>query len=167
MQLTLKGQTVHSSGSLPGTYDPLPPFTLVNGKLQEVSPDDFKSPFLLLNIFPSLDTNTCASSVRTFNKEASQLKEVTVLCISADLPFAQSRFCLGESLHNVITLSAYRSSFPDDYGVKMVDGPLKSLCARAVVLADKERKILYTQLVSEITREPDYRAVLKILKEGN
>lgn len=163
MQLTLKGESVNTCGSLPGSYDSLPDFKLLTGQLQEVSLAKFTTPFLLLNIFPSIDTNTCAASVRAFNEELSRLKDVTVLCISNDLPFAQSRFCAAEGLARVVTLSAFRSSFPQDYGVEMIDGPLEKLCARAVIIANKERRILYTQLVPEITHEPDYRSALKAL----
>jgi len=163
MQLTLKGELVNTCGSLPGSYDILPDFKLLTGQLQEVSLTNFTTPFLLLNIFPSIDTNTCAASVRTFNEELSRLKDITVLCISADLPFAQSRFCAAEELARVVTLSTFRSTFPQDYGVEMIDGPLEKLCARAVIIANKERRILYTQLVPEITHEPDYRSALKVL----
>lgn len=167
MQLTLKGEPVNSCGPLPGSYDALPDFVLLNGQLQEVTLADFKTPFLLLNIFPSLDTNTCAASVRAFNEEMSRLKDITVLCISADLPFAQSRFCAAEGLSRVVTLSCFRSSFAKDYGVELIDGPLAKLCGRAVIIANAERRIIYTQLVPEISHEPDYRAALKVLAEGS
>lgn len=164
MQVKFKGTPVNTIGTLPGSYDQLPDFTLVNRELKNIGLADIKTSTILLNIFPSLDTSTCAQSVRTFNLETASLKDITVLCISADLPFAQSRFCSAEDITNVIMLSSFRSSFGKDYGIGMVDGPLKQLLARAVFIADKKRKIIYTQLVSEITEEPDYRAALKILK---
>ena len=163
MQVTLKGNPVNIKGNLPQVGIMMPNFSLVNGDLAEVSLADFKASRLVLNIFPSLDTGTCAASVRRFNQEAASLEDTQILCISADLPFAQQRFCGAEGIDKVVTLSAYRSDFGDDYGVKMVDGPLQNLLVRSVLVADAERNITYCQLVPEITEEPDYSALLQQL----
>ena len=120
-----------------------------------------KGKHVVLNIFPSIDTGVCAASVRRFNKEASALNNTTVLCISADLPFAAGRFCGAEGLENVITLSTFRdSSFADQYGVLMTDGPLRGLLARAVAVVNPEGKVVYTELVPEIAQEPDYNSAI-------
>ena len=165
MQVKFKGVPAKLSGTLPAGNEKVPNFTLVNRELKSVSLEDLTSPVITLNIFPSLDTSTCAQAVRTFNQEASSLKDVTILCISADLPFAQSRFCSAEGIANVILLSSFRSSFGKDYGIEIMTGPLMGLLTRAVIIANKERTIIYTQLVSEIAEEPDYRAALKVLRK--
>ena len=164
MQLTLHGNPVNTGGKLIGKGEKLPDFSLVDKDLNEVTLADFTSPLLVLNIFPSVDTGTCAASVRRFNQEATTLDKTTVLCISADLPFAQSRFCGAEDLANVTTLSAFRSSFGRNYGVVLADGPLQQLLARVVLIADEERNVIHAQVVNEITDEPDYEAALAAIK---
>ena len=163
-QVTLKGNPVHTVGSLPSTGVEAPNFTLVKSDLSEVSLSDYKGTRVILNIFPSIDTGTCATSVRQFNQKASDLENTVVLCISKDLPFAHSRFCGAEGIENVVSLSTFRDdSFEKAYGVGMVDGPLKGLVARSVVVVDETGKVAYTQLVSEIVDEPDYESALKAL----
>lgn len=163
-QVTLKGNPVQTSGSLPAVGSVAPDFTLVKSDLSEVSLANYKGKKVILNIFPSIDTGTCATSVRSFNKEAAGLENTVVLCISKDLPFAQARFCGAEGIDSVITLSAFRDTdFAASYGVDMVDGPLKGLTARSVVVVDEAGKVAYTQLVSEIVNEPDYASALKAL----
>jgi thiol peroxidase len=152
-----KGTEVHSNGQLPAVGSKAPDFTLVGSGLKEIHLSDYKGKRLLLNIFPSLDTGTCAMSVRKFNKWVSQKKNVVVLCVSKDLPFAQTRFCGAEGLENVETASDFRyNNFATDYGVLLTDGPLQGLMARSVIALDENGKVLYTELVSEIAQEPDY-----------
>ncbi|MDD4968642.1 MAG: thiol peroxidase [Paludibacter sp.] len=152
-----KGSDVHSIGKLPEIGSQAPEFTLVNASLQEIHLSDYKGKRVLLNIFPSLDTGTCAMSVRKFNQWVSEKDNTVVLCISKDLPFAQSRFCGAEGLDNVITASDFRyNTFANDYGVLLTDGPLKGLMARSVVALDETGKVLYTEQVPEITIEPNY-----------
>jgi thiol peroxidase len=152
-----KGGDVHSIGNLPEVGSIAPDFTLVNASLQEIHLSDYKGKRVLLNIFPSLDTGTCATSVRKFNKWVSEKENVVVLCVSKDLPFAQSRFCGAEGLENVETASDFRyHTFANDYGVLLTDGPLKGLMARSVVALDENGVVLYTELVPEITIEPNY-----------
>jgi thiol peroxidase len=163
-QVTLKGTTVNTVGELPGEGDPLPDFRLVDTQLGEKGPPDFEGRKLVLNIFPSIDTDVCAASVRRFNEAASQRDDTAVLCISRDLPFAQGRFCGAEGLNNVTVLSAFRApEFGQMFGVEMSDGPLAALLARSVIVADEQRRITHVQLVPEITQEPDYEAALKAL----
>ncbi|HET7732486.1 MAG TPA: thiol peroxidase [Paludibacter sp.] len=152
-----KGGDVHTNGNLPAVGSQAPDFTLVGAGLQEIHLSDYKGKRVLLNIFPSLDTGTCAASVRRFNKWVSEKENVVVLCVSKDLPFAQSRFCGAEGLDNVITASDFRyNSFAGDYGILLTDGPLKGLMSRSVVAVDENGKVLYTELVPEITTEPNY-----------
>jgi len=152
-----KGSDVHSSGKLPEIGSFAPDFTLVNASLEEFHLTDYKGKRVLLNIFPSLDTGTCAMSVRKFNQWVSEKENVVVICVSKDLPFAQSRFCGAEGLNNVITASDFRyNTFATDYGVLLTDGPLKGLMARSVVALDETGKVLYTEQVPEITIEPNY-----------
>jgi thiol peroxidase len=159
--ITFKGNPVQTTGDLPVKGTAAPDFTLVKGDLSEVKLSDFRGKQVVLNIFPSLDTGTCAASVRRFNKEATSLNNTVVLGISADLPFAAGRFCSAEGIENVITLSTFRdNSFAKDYGLLMSDGPLKGLLARAVVVVDPEGKVVYTELVSEIAQEPDYQSAI-------
>lgn len=159
--ITFKGNPVHTSGNLPGEGVAAPDFTLVKGDLSETKLSDFKGKYVVLNIFPSIDTGVCASSVRRFNKEAASLENTVVLCISADLPFAAGRFCAAEGIENVVTLSCFRdTAFGRDYGLLMTDGPLKGLLARAVVIIDPEGKVVYTELVPEIAQEPDYHSAI-------
>lgn len=160
-KITFKGNPVNTGGNLPDAGLPAPDFSLVKTDLSELKLSDLKGKNVVLNIFPSLDTGVCAASVRKFNQEAGSLNNTTVLCISADLPFAAGRFCGAEGLENVVTLSTFRdSSFADKYGVLMTDGPLHGLLARAVVVVNPEGKIVYTELVPEIAQEPDYEAAI-------
>lgn len=163
-QVTLKGNPIQTIGELPATGNPAPAFQLTKIDLSEIGSQEFTGKNLVLNIFPSIDTPVCAASVRKFNADASRLDNTVVLCISQDLPFALKRFCGAEGLEKVIPVSAFRNpSFGKDYGVTMVDGPLKGLFARSVVVVDASGKVQYTELVPEIAQEPDYDAVLKIL----
>ncbi|MBV2133027.1 thiol peroxidase [Pseudomonas sp. MAP12] len=163
-QVTLKGNPVHVDGQLPQAGALAPAFRLVAADLSDKSLADFAGQRKVLNIFPSIDTPTCATSVRKFNAEASQLSNTVVLCISADLPFAQKRFCAAEGLDKVVNLSTLRGrEFLKDYGVAIAEGPLLGLAARAVVVLDENDKVLHSQLVSEIGNEPDYAAALAAL----
>ncbi|BDU74785.1 thiol peroxidase [Mesoterricola silvestris] len=163
-QVTLKGNPIHTSGDLPRTGNPAPAFTLTRKDLSEVSLADLKGQRVVLNIFPSIDTPTCATSVRTFNAQASKAANTVVLCISVDLPFASGRFCAAEGLDKVVPASAFRApEFGKAYGVTLVDGPLRGLLARAVVVVDESGKVIHTELVPEIAQEPDYAAALKVL----
>ena len=159
----LKGNPVSTSGELPPKGSKAPPFKLVAADLSEKSPSDYAGKKKVLNIFPSIDTSVCATSVRTFNEKASGKDGVVVLNISVDLPFAAKRFCAAEGLEGVATLSAFRSTSPTDYGVKLMDGPMKGLLARAVVVLDENDDVLHRQLVDDIVHEPDYDAALAVL----
>lgn len=161
--VTLKGNPFHTSGDLPATGSKAPAFNLVKTDLSEVTAASLAGKRIVLNIFPSVDTPTCAQSVRTFNAQASSLDNTVVVCASQDLPFALARFCGAEGLNNVIPASAFRSNFASDFGVKLVDGPLAGLTARAVVVLGADGKVLHTELVSEIANEPNYEAALKAL----
>ncbi|MDU7486283.1 MAG: thiol peroxidase [Cutibacterium avidum] len=161
-----KGQTVNTVAALPQVGSDLPSFTLVKTDLSELTSDELKGEKLVLNIFPSLDTGVCAKSVRTFNEKAAGLDDTTVLCVSRDLPFAQARFCGAEGIENVVVASAFRSHFGKDLGVTLADGPMQHLLARAVIVVDAEGKVTYTQLVDEITTEPDYDAALEAVKKA-
>lgn len=164
-QITLKGNPFHTSGDLPKAGVPAPAFTLVKTDLAETTLKDFGGRRVVLNIFPSLDTPTCAASVRKFNVLASSTPNTTVLCVSADLPFAAKRFCSTEGLENVVPASCFRhAAFGSAYGVTLVDGPLQGLLARAIVVLDATGKVLHTELVPEIANEPDYDAALAVLK---
>lgn len=163
--LYFKGNEVHTYGTLPEVGQTAPDFSLAGADLSNVNLSEFKGKNVVLNIFPSLDTEVCARSVRHFNEEASSLPDTAVVCVSMDLPFAMGRFCTLEGLKNVIPASAFRSAeFAKDYGVLMVDGPLNGLLARAVIVIDKDGKISYRQLVNEITDEPDYEAAIRVIK---
>ena len=163
-QTALKGTPVNTSGELPQVGEPAPAFTLTTENLGRISSGKLIGKRVVLNIFPSLDTATCAQSVRTFNERASELDNTTVLCVSADLPFAAERFCSAENIENVRTGSTFRNpEFLDDYGVRIVDGPLTGLCARAVVVIDTDGTVLHSQLVPEIVNEPDYETALAVL----
>ncbi len=163
-KITLQGNPINTNGSLPTVGNIADDFNLVAADLSVKSINDFKGNKTVLNIFPSLDTGTCAASVRRFNKEAGNLGDTKVLCISKDLPFAQARFCGAEGLENVITLSDFRSDFSKQYGLEIVDGPLTGLASRAVIILDEEGKVIYTQQVPEIVDEPNYDEALSILK---
>lgn len=157
-----RGVEAHTSGPMIPVGQEAPDFRAVNAKMEEVSLSNFKGKKVILNIFPSLDTPTCALSVRQFNARAAGLENTVVLCLSMDLPFAQSRFCSTEGLDNVIPLSIFRSrDFIAHYGLRLTDGPLEGLMARAVIVVDENGKVSYTQLVENISHEPDYEAALK------
>ena len=162
--VTLGGNPVHTNATLPAVGSAAPQFQLVGNDLSDVSLQDFKGQRVILNIFPSIDTATCATSVRTFNKMANELENTKVLCISRDLPFAQKRFCGSEGLENVVNLSDFRDgSFGDNYGLTLTDSALKGLHARAIVVVDENGVVTHTELVSEIANEPNYEAALKAL----
>jgi thiol peroxidase len=163
--VTLKGNPVRVGGNLPAVGDLAPAFRLVGVDLSDRGLADFAGKRKVLNIFPSVDTGVCAASVRHFNKDATGLENTAVLCISADLPFAQARFCGAEGIENVTMLSTMRGrEFLHDYGVALEDGPLAGVAARAVVVLDAQDKVLHVQLVPEITEEPDYDAALAALR---
>ena len=163
--VTFKGTAVHTNGMMPQKGEMAPDFTAVAGDLSDLSLGSLKGKRVILNIFPSLDTSVCATSVRKFNVKAAHLENVQVLAVSMDLPFAQGRFCTTEGIDKVIPLSAFRCScFEDGYGMLMVDGPLKGLLARGVIVVDEAGKIVYEELVSEITNEPNYEAAIASLK---
>ena len=161
--ITFRGTPANTVGNLPAVGAAAPAFTLTAADLSDKTLADFAGKRKVLNIFPSIDTGVCAQSVRTFNQRAAALQNAVVLCISADLPFAQARFCGAEGLDNVVTLSSFRSSFAKDYGVLLADGAVRGLTARAVVVLDEQDKVKYVQLVSEIAQEPDYDAALAAL----
>lgn len=162
--VTLKGNQIHTAGNLPQTGSQAPDFTLINNDLSETSLANYKGKKVVLNIFPSIDTSTCAQSVRQFNQEAAELENTAVLCISKDLPFAQARFCGAEGIDKVETLSDFRDgNFGKNYNLEFVDGPLKSLHSRAVIVLNEEGKVLHTEQVSEIVDEPNYKAALEAL----
>lgn len=161
----LNGEPMHTIGDLPKVGTEAPAFSLVAKDLTMVTLHDYKGRRLVLNIFPSLDTDVCAASVRRFNKMAAELPNTSVLCVSKDLPFAAARFCVANGIDNVTTASAFRSSFGKDYGVELVDGPLHGLLARALVLIDENGKVMATSLCQEITEEPDYDLVLRMLEK--
>lgn len=155
--VTFKGNPVKTNGELPAKGSQAPDFKLVGSGLNEISLADFKGKKVVLNIFPSIDTGVCAASVRQFNKWTSSQENTVVICVSKDLPFAQSRFCGAEGLENVITASDFRyNNFATDYGVLMTDGPLAGLMARSVVAIDENGNVVYNQLVPEIVEEPSY-----------
>jgi len=162
--VNLRGNPVTVTGTFPATGTAAPAFSLVAKDLSDVALQSFAGKRKVLNIFPSVDTPTCAASVRKFNEVASGLGDTVVLCISADLPFAQARFCGSEGLENVVTLSTLRGrEFLADYGVSIADGPLAGLAARAVVILDADNQVIHAELVPEISQEPDYDAATKAL----
>lgn len=162
--VTLRGNPVRVDGQFPAAGMTAPDFSLVNGQLADVALASFGSQRKILNIFPSVDTPTCAMSVRKFNAQASGLDNTVVLCISADLPFAQARFCGAEGLDKVISLSTMRGrDFLQQYGVAIADGPLAGLAARAVVVLDGNNQVLHSELVAEIGSEPNYDTALAAL----
>jgi thiol peroxidase len=160
-KITLKGTPVNTSGNLPSKGTQAPEFQLVKSDLGQFFLSEMKGKKLILNIFPSLDTSVCATSVRKFNQMSAGKANTAVLCISKDLPFAHKRFCTTEGIENVVTLSGFRdSSFGKSYGVDIIDGPMAGLYARSVVVLDEKGKVVYSQLVPEITQEPDYDSAL-------
>lgn len=163
-KITLAGNPINTLGELPKIGETAKDFILVSADLSEKSLADFRGKRIILNIFPSIDTGICAASARKFNQEASSLENTVVINISKDLPFALSRFCAAEGLDNVITLSDFRSTFSKDYEVEIIDGPLKGLNSRSVIILDEEGKVIYTEQVPEIKQEPNYEAALAVLK---
>ncbi len=162
--ITLGGNPIHTSGELPKVGSKLADFKLVKNDLSIASLSDFAGKKLVLNIFPSIDTGTCATSVRKFNESASALKNTTVLCISRDLPFAQKRFCGAEGLENVVNLSDFQAgTFGKNNGLEIVDGPLAGLHSRAIIVTDENGTITHTEQVGEIANEPNYEAAIAVL----
>lgn len=163
-KITLKGNPISTNGDLPLIGNQAPNFKLTNRDLKDVNLEDYKGKCKILNIVPSLDTAVCATSTRKFNESAAQLENTVILVISADLPFAMKRFCEVEGINNVVPLSLMRSKqFARDYGVLIEDGPLAGITARAVIVINEGNKVIYTELVPEITQEPDYAKALAIL----
>lgn len=161
----LNGSPMHTIGELPKAGTDAPNFALVGKDLSEINLHDFKGKRVVLNIFPSVDTDVCAASVRRFNKDAASLPNTVVLCVSEDLPFAGARFCAANDIENVFTASGFRSDFGKEYGVELVDGPLRGLYARALVVIDENGKVIGTSLCQEITEEPDYKFAEELLKK--
>ena len=165
--ITLKGNTIHTLGELPKPGEKAPDFELVKSDLSKVSLKDFLGSKIVLNIFPSLDTSTCAMSVREFNKRAADLNDAKVLCISRDLPFAQARFCGAEGIKNVVVLSDFAThEFGKKYNLEITDGPLAHLLSRSVIVLDPNGKVVYTEQVPEIVNEPNYEAALNALAKA-
>lgn len=163
-KIDLGGETVTTYGSLPALNEKAPHFELIKSDLSIGTLEDFKGKRVIMNIFPSIDTRTCATSVRNFNEKASQLKNTVVLCISRDLPFAQQRFINDEGLDKIINLSDFRDrNFGKDYGVEMIDGAFEGLLSRAVLVLDENGHVIHSQQVPSIDDEPDYLAALKTL----
>lgn len=163
-QIKLKGNPINTIGELPKVGTQAKDFQLVKTDLSVVTLSDFKGSKVVLNVFPSIDTGTCATSVRKFNEKASSLENTKVLCVSRDLPFAQNRFCGAEGLENVVNLSDFRNnSFGNDYGLAIIDGPLAGLHSRVVIVLDENGVVKYTELVEEIVDEPNYEAALASL----
>ena len=156
---------INTSGELPEVGNQAPDFTLVNGRLEDVSLKTYAGKKKILNIVPSLDTPVCAASARAFNEKADRCENTIILMVSADLPFAQGRFCEAEGLKEVTPVSTFRSSFAKDYGVHIMDSMLAGLTARAVVIIDENDRIIYTELVTEITHEPNYDEALSVIKD--
>ena len=163
-QITLKGNAVQTIGDLPENGLTVKDFALVNDKLEVKVLSDYDGKKKIFNIFPSIDTGICAASARKFNESAGDLENTVVINVSKDLPFALGRFCAAEGLDHVETLSDFRGSFGDEYGVTITDGPMKGLLSRAVIVTDEDNQVLYTEQVPEITTEPDYNAALTAAK---
>jgi thiol peroxidase len=166
MTTTFKGTPIRLEGHFPQAGETAPDFFLTKNDLSDFSLKDGEGEYLILNIFPSLDTGVCATTVRRFNQMAASLPGAMVLCISKDLPFAQNRFCVSEGIDHTLLLSDFRytSRFGKDYGVLITSGPMRGLLARAVVIIDPKGKVIYSELVSEVTREPNYEAALRTVK---
>lgn len=164
-EITLMGKKINTNGELPKVGDAAPDFSLVNAKLNNITLENYKAKKKLLNIVPSLDTGVCATSTKKFNDAAKEKNDVAFITVSADLPFAMQRFCKAEGANNVVTLSMMRSrKFAKDYGVLIEDGPLAGITARAVVVIDEDNNVIHSELVPEISQEPDYDAALAVLK---
>ena len=160
-----KGTPCHTYGNIPAVGTQAPEFTLTSNSLEDIKLTDYKGKRVVLNVFPSLDTAVCAMSVRRFNQEAAKLDNTVVICVSMDLPFDQSRFCTAEGIDKLVVASAFRSKdFVKNYGLEMVDGPLAGLLARAVLVLDEKHEVIFSDLVEEITNEPDYKGALSVLK---
>ena len=165
--ITLKGTTIHSLGELPTIGSQAPNFSLTKTDLSKSTLSDYKGSKVVLNIFPSIDTGTCAASVRQFNQEAAELENTKILCISRDLPFAQARFCGAEGIENVVNLSDFGTGdFGKAYGLTITDGPLENLHSRAVIVLDENGKVVYSEQVPEIVDEPNYKAALEALLDA-
>jgi thiol peroxidase len=163
--ITLKGNSIHTSGELPSKGEKAPDFVLTRSDLKDVSLKDFAGKKKVLNIVPSLDTGICAASARRFNQDADKVENAVILTISSDLPFAQRRFCEAEGIKSVVPLSELRSrDFGRDYGVRITDGPMAGLLGRAVVVLDEDDRVVYTEQVPEIAQEPNYEAALAALR---
>jgi len=162
--ITLKGNEFQTIGTLPAIGSKAPNFSLRSIDLNNLTLEDFKGGKVILNIFPSVDTGTCATSVRTFNKTASDLKNTKVICVSRDLPFAHARFCGAEGIENVISASDISGDFATDYGLKITEGPLEGLCSRSIVILDENGSVIYTEQVAETVDEPNYEAAINALK---
>ena len=158
--ITLQGNPINTVGELPEIGSNAPDFSLTNGDLEEVSLDAFSGKKKILSLVPSLDTGTCATSAKKFSEAAASLDDTVILNVSADLPFAQARFCESEGAANIIPLSSFRSSFGSDYGAEISDGPLRGLLSRAIIVLDADNKIVHTQQVPEIVDDPDYAGAL-------
>ena len=163
--ITFQGKPLNTSGELPVVGTKAPDFSLVNGRLKNVSLASYAGKRKILSIVPSLDTPTCAASTRIFNQKADGLENTVVLIVSADLPFAQGRFCESDGLKDVIPLSTFRSNFAEEYGVKIVDTVLAGLTTRAIVIINENDKVIYTELVAEVADEPDYENALAVLRD--
>lgn len=162
-ETNFKGETVNTVGDLPAVGAAAPDFTLTGSDLSDIKLGDYAGRRVVLNIFPSIDTGVCATSVRKFNEIAASLENTTVVCASADLPYALGRFCGAEGIEDVVVGSTFRSSFGDDYGVRMVDGPMRGLNARAVVVIDTTGEVIHTELMPSIGQEPNYDAAVAAL----
>lgn len=163
--ITLKGNTIHTVGALPEIGSTAPDAVLVKTDLSKVSISDYRGQRVLLNVFPSIDTGTCAMSVRKFNEQAAGLENTVVLCVSRDLPFAQKRFCGAEGIEKAVAVSDFGTgAFGAHYGLTIKDGPMEHLHSRSVIVLDEEGKVIYTEQVSEITDEPNYEKAINALK---
>ena len=165
--VTLKGNAIHTSGNLPEIGSAAPDFNLAKSDLSDSKLSDYKGKKVVMNIFHSLDTGTCANSVRQFNTEAAELNNTMVLCISRDLPFAMNRFCAAEGIDNVETLSDFKDwNFGKSYGLEYIDGPIQGLLSRAIVVLNEDGKVIYTEQVQETVEEPNYKAALEALMDA-
>jgi thiol peroxidase len=162
--ITMGGNAIHTVGKLPAVGTQVKDFTLTGVDLKDKTLSEYKGKYVIMNIFPSVNTGVCSKSVRKFNQDAAGLKNATVLCISKDLPFAQKAFCGSEGINNVVMLSDFRTDFGSTYGVQIADGPMKGLLSRAVIVVNPEGKIVYEQQVPEIGQEPDYAAAIAAIK---
>lgn len=163
-QITFKGNPATTSGNLPNVGTTMKEFKLVKSDLSELTLSQYTGKNKILNIFPSIDTGVCATSVRKFNQEAANIPNTVVINISADLPFAQKRFCGAEGINNVETASTFRSGFGKEYGLELLDTPLAGLLSRCVIVLDKENKVIHTEQVADIVNEPNYQAAIQSVK---